>query len=195
MSPCSSATFATSPPSRGTRTRSAVVAALNELFEVIVPIISRHGGHVDKFVGDGLLAVFGAPEPYPDHANRAMRAACEIARRVNGEGVPSGLRIGVGVNSGRVIAGSIGGAGRLNFSVIGDAVNVAARVEAATRQLDDDVLLTADTRDRLGDEFQLTSRGSHLLKGLDEPVELYAPSAGVLAIPAERSRAPAAAAD
>ena len=172
-----------------------VVAALNELFEVIVPLISRHGGHVDKFVGDGLLAVFGAPEPYPDHANRAMRAACEIARRVNGEGVPSGLRIGVGVNSGRVIAGSIGGAGRLNFSVIGDAVNVAARVEAATRQLDDDVLLTADTRDRLGDEFQLTSRGNQVLKGLDQPVELYAPSDVVLALPPERSREPATTAD
>ena len=74
-------------------------ARLNELFEIVVPIVARHGGHVDKFVGDGLLAVFGAPEPYPDHADRAVRAACEIAARVNSDDGP-GLRIGVGVNTG-----------------------------------------------------------------------------------------------
>ena len=62
-------------------TPKEVVAALNRLFEVIVPIIARHGGHIDKFEGDGLLAVFGAPEPFPDHADRAVRAACEIAAR------------------------------------------------------------------------------------------------------------------
>ena len=122
-----------------------VVARLNELFEIVVPIVTRHGGHVDKFMGDGLLAVFGAPESHPDHADRAVRAACEMATRVNSDEGP-GLRIGVGVNSGRVIAGSIGGAGRLNFSVIGDSVNVAARVEAATRMVDEDVLITEATR-------------------------------------------------
>jgi adenylate cyclase len=153
-----------------------VVAALNELFELAVPIVSRHGGHIDKFVGDGLLAVFGAPEPHPDHAARAVRAACEMAARVNGDGLSSGLRIGIGVNSGRVIAGSIGGAGRLNFSVIGDAVNIAARVEAATRQLDDDVLVTAETAGRLDGEFELASRGRQRLRGIGEPIELYAPS-------------------
>ena len=98
---------------------------------MIVPIIARHGGHVDKFEGDGLLAVFGAPEPFGDHAERAVRAACEIGTAVNDEGEAGELRVGVGVNSGRVVAGAIGGAGRLNFSVIGAAVNVAARVEAA----------------------------------------------------------------
>jgi adenylate cyclase len=153
-----------------------VVAALNELFELIVPIVYRHGGHVDKFVGDGLLAVFGVPEPFPDHADRALRAACETARRVNGEGVSSGLRIGVGVNSGSVVAGAIGGAGRLNFSVIGDAVNIAARVEAQTRQLDDDVLITADTRQRLHDQIELTSRGRQRLRGVEDPIELFAPA-------------------
>ena len=63
-----------------------MVAALNRLFEVIVPIIAGHGGHIDKFEGDGLLAVFGAPEPFPDHADRAVRAACEIATAVNDRG-------------------------------------------------------------------------------------------------------------
>ncbi len=151
-----------------------VVARLNGLFEVVVPIVTRHGGHVDKFVGDGLLAVFGAPESYPDHADRAVRAACEIASRVNSDDGP-GLRVGVGVNTGRVIAGSIGGAGRLNFSVIGDPVNVAARVEAATRELDENVLITEGTRRELGSAIEAEPRGEHELKGIAEPVALYAP--------------------
>ena len=151
-----------------------VVAKLNELFEAVVPIIARNGGHVDKFVGDGLLAVFGAPEAYPDHADRAVRAAIEIAQTAN-HGDSGLLRVGIGVNSGRVVAGSIGGAGRLNFSVIGDAVNVAARVESATRDLDEEVLITETTRDLLGDQFELVSRGPCELKGRSEPVELFAP--------------------
>jgi class 3 adenylate cyclase len=153
---------------------SEVVARLNELFEAVVPIIARHGGHVDKFVGDGLLAVFGAPEPYQDHAERAVRGAIEIAQAAN-HGDSGLLRVGIGVNSGRVVAGSIGGAGRLNFSVIGDAVNVAARVEAATRELDEEVLITETTRDFLGDRFELVSRGAHEMRGRSEPVELFAP--------------------
>ena len=149
-----------------------VVSALNALFEVLVPIIGRHGGHVDKFMGDGLLAVFGAPEGFPDHADRALAAGLEILDAVNGPGVP--LRVCVGINTGRVVAGSIGGAGRLNFSVIGDAVNVAARVEAATRDTGDDLLLTRATRDALVRPAALVSRGSISLKGKAEPMELFA---------------------
>ncbi len=156
-------------------TPAEVVAALNRLFEVIVPIISRHGGHVDKFEGDGLLAVFGAPEPFPDHADRAVGAACEIVAAVNERGRAGELRVGLGVNTGRVVAGAIGGAGRLNFSVIGSAVNLAARVEAATRDLDDPILITAETWKRLGTQFDTESRGRVELKGIDEAVALYAP--------------------
>ncbi len=156
-------------------TPQQVVAALNRLFEVIVPIIASHGGHIDKFEGDGLLAVFGAPEPYPDHADRAVRAACAIGAAINDRGEAGELRIGVGVNSGQVIAGAIGGAGRLNFSVIGGAVNVAARTEAQTRETDDAILITDDTWTRLSDAFEAESRGRFELKGVAEPVELYAP--------------------
>jgi len=151
-----------------------VVAALNGLFEVVVPIVARHGGHVDKFEGDGLLAVFGAPAPYRDHATRATRAAIEICRRVNERGEAGDLHVGVGVNTGRVVAGAVGGAGRLNFSVIGDAVNVAARVEAATREMEHDVLLTAATASALEINVELEPLGAHELKGVSEPVELYA---------------------
>ena len=157
-------------------TPAEVVAALNGLFEVIVPVIAEHGGHVDKFEGDGLLAVFGAPEAFTDHADRAVRAACRIAEAVNDRGMAGDLRIGVGVNSGRVVAGAIGGAGRLNFSVIGSAVNLAARVEAATRDVDDSILITGETWKRLGAEFSADSRGKVELKGIEEPVTLYAPA-------------------
>jgi len=152
-----------------------VVARLNALFEVVVPVIASERGHVDKFEGDGLMAVFGAPQVVSDHADRAMCAALEIDRRVNGEGLGGGFEIGVGINTGTVVAGSIGGGGRLNFSVIGDAVNVAARVEAETRETGDSVLLTEATRDRLGEQFDIEPRGERVLRGIERPVRLYAP--------------------
>jgi adenylate cyclase len=151
-----------------------VVARLNALFEVVVPVIARHGGHVDKFVGDGLLAVFGAPQPYSDHAARATRAAVEICRRVNERGESGDFRVGVAVNSGPVVAGAVGGAGRLDFSVIGDAVNVASRVEALTRELDRDVLITAETAARLDGTVQVESLGEQELRGIAAPVEVFA---------------------
>jgi class 3 adenylate cyclase len=149
-----------------------VVGALNNLFELIVPVIQRHGGHVDKFMGDGLLATFGAPEGYDDHADRAVAAGLELVRACNQPDAE--LQVCTGINTGRVIAGSIGGAGRLNFSVIGDAVNTAARVEAATRDTGDTLLLTAATRDSLVRPLELCSRGSVPLKGKIEPVEILA---------------------
>ncbi len=153
-----------------------VVATLNSLFELIVPAVSKHGGHVDKFMGDGLLAVFGAPEGYVDHADRAVAAGLEIVDAVNRPDAE--LLVGVGINTGPVVAGSIGGAGRLNFSVIGDAVNVSARVEAATRDTGDDLLITSATRDALTRPLPLVSRGTVPMKGKAEPVEVlsYLPS-------------------
>jgi adenylate cyclase len=148
-----------------------VIATLNEQFELMVPIIERHGGHVDKFIGDGMMAVFGAPEFFPDHADRAVDAAVEIAEALRER--DHLLPVGLGVNSGMVVAGSVGGAGRLNFSVIGDAVNTAARVEAATRSTGDQVLVAQATKDLLT-RHEVISRGSLPLKGKSEPVELFA---------------------
>jgi class 3 adenylate cyclase len=154
-------------------TAPQVIATLNEMFSVMVPIVERHGGHVDKFLGDGLLAVFGAPEFHVDHADRAVACAREIVAAVASGG--SGLEVGAGVNTGPVVAGPLGGAGRLNFSVIGDAVNVAARVEAATRDTGDDVLFTDATRRMFTRRCESVSRGVLPLKGKTEPLELFAP--------------------
>jgi len=155
------------------------VTFLNSFFEVVVPILLAHGGHANKFVGDGLLGVFGAPEPLPDHADRALEAACEIATAVD-ERLGGEVRIGIGLNSGPVAVGSVGGGGRLEFAVIGDPVNVAARVEKVTRETGDTVLLTEATRCLLTRApVPLEERGEMELKGKSDPVPLYAAVLGV----------------
>jgi adenylate cyclase len=151
------------------------VATLNRLFERIVPLVHRHGGHVDKYAGDGLFAVFGAPRRHADHADRALIAALEISDAVRDE-FGTGLSVGVGLNSGMVVAGNVGGAGRFEFSVIGDAVNVAARVESATRQTGDLVLLTGKTLALLRRAHgEFVARQGLTLKGKTSCVEIYAP--------------------
>ncbi len=152
-----------------------VVAALNRLFERIVPIVHKHGGRVDKFVGDGLLAVFGAPRRMPNHADEALAAGLEIAEVVRGEEAGP-LGIGIGLNSGTVVAGNLGGDRRYEFSVIGDAVNVAARVEAATRQTGDQILVSDRTAKLLRDPpAELVERPGIELKGKQESVRIFAP--------------------
>jgi len=147
-----------------------VVAVLNRLFSRIVPLVHEEGGRVDKFVGDGLLAVFGAPRRLADHADRALAAALSIARAA-----PAELAIGIGLNSGKVVAGNVGGAGRLEFSVIGDVVNTAARVEEATRSTGDVILLAESTKERLRERWPTFAERPHIrLKGKAEPVILYA---------------------
>jgi adenylate cyclase len=150
-----------------------VVARLNDLYGEVVPVILRHEGHANKFIGDGLLAVFGAPNRLADHADRAVAAGLEIARSVR-ERYRGELRVGIGVNSGPVVVGTIGGGGRLDFTVIGDAVNTAARVESATRETDDDLLITETTRAALTDEMGgWEERPPIALKGKTEEVRLY----------------------
>lgn len=155
-----------------------VVGKLNALYDVVVPVILRHGGHANKFIGDGLLAVFGAPERHSDHADRAVAAALEIAAEVD-NGPDGHLRVGLGVNSGQVVVGTVGGGGRLDFTVIGDAVNTASRVESATRQTGDDLLITAETKGRLRAEHcEWVERPPVSLKGKASRVGLYAPARG-----------------
>ncbi|MDT5319243.1 MAG: adenylate cyclase [Mycobacterium sp.] len=149
-----------------------VVAHLNELYSEIVPIVRRHGGHANKFIGDGLLAVFGAPDRLTDHARRAVVAGRDIIETIRAHG--GEFRIGVGINSGNVIAGTIGGGGRVDFTVIGDTVNTAARVESATRDTGDDLLITDATRSRIDDDDDWIERPAVQLKGKSQPVRIYA---------------------
>jgi adenylate cyclase len=154
-------------------TAEDTVARLNALFEIVVPAVVDAGGHVNKFLGDGALAVFGAPNDTADHADAALNAAVLIQRLV-AERFGSELRIGIGINTGVVIAGTIGGGSKLEFTLIGDAVNVAARVEQLTKTTGDAILLTHQTVDAMATRRSgLTDRGSHALKGKSAATQVF----------------------
>jgi adenylate cyclase len=150
-----------------------VVARLNALFEIVVPAVVDAGGHVNKFLGDGALAVFGAPNDLANHADAAVNAAVLIQRLV-AERFGGDLRIGIGINTGVVIAGTIGGGSHLEFTLIGDTTNVAARVEQFTKTTGDAILLTHHTVDALASRPPgLVARGLHALKGKSAAMELF----------------------
>lgn len=151
-------------------TAREAVDFLNEFFELVVPIVAEHGGHANKLLGDGLLAVFGAPRPLPDHPDRALAAAVEILASVESH-FGERCRIGIGVNSGLVLVGTMGGGNLKELGVIGDPVNVAARVQDATRELSEPLLVTEATRCllELGADL-LEPRANLTLKGKPEPV-------------------------
>ncbi len=158
-----------------------VVSTLNALFEELVPVVHGHGGHIDKFVGDGFLAVFGAPRRMDDHADQGLAAALEIANRVD-KRLGERLKIGIGLNSGNVVAGNVGGDGRYDFSVIGDVINVASRVEAATRDTGDAILVSEHTMRALSDgDPPLEPRPDVRLKGKRDQVSVYAVAVTVTA--------------
>jgi adenylate cyclase len=163
-------------------TAEDTVARLNALFEIVVPAVVDAGGHVNKFLGDGALAVFGAPNDLADHADAAVTAAVLIHRLV-AERFGNELRIGIGINTGVVIAGTIGGGGKLEFTLIGDTVNVAARVEQLTKTTGDAILLTQQTVDALAPPLPgLTDRGSHALKGKSAPVQVFGFDVGTVSM-------------
>ena len=165
-------------PFAETHTAEDTVARLNDLFEIVVPAVVDAGGHVNKFLGDGALAVFGAPTDLSDHADAALSAAVAIRRRVV-ERFGGELRIGIGINTGVVIAGTIGGGGKLEFTLIGDVVNVAARVEQLTKITGDAVLLTQQCVDALASRpLGLIDRGLHVLKGKSASVQVFGPQPG-----------------
>ncbi len=153
-----------------------VVKFLNQLFTILTEIVFRNDGMVDKFVGDCVMAVFGA-SGQPDHAESALRAADEMHRFV--EAVSAAWRkdlgvdahLGIGVASGVVLLGNVGGDDRIEFTAVGDAVNVAARLEMLARP--GQTLVTDETRAKAGDAFKLRSLGSHALRGKRDTVAVF----------------------
>jgi adenylate cyclase len=155
-------------------TAEDTVARLNALFEIVVPAVVDAGGHVNKFLGDGALAVFGAPNDLANHADAAVNAAVLIQRLV-AERFGGDLRVGIGINTGVVIAGTIGGGSHLEFTLIGDTTNVAARVEQLTKTTGDAILLTGQTVEALASRPpDLIDQGSHALKGKSAAVQVFA---------------------
>ena len=156
-------------------TPQGVVDRLTDYFDMVVPAIERNGGHVNQMFADGLMAVFGAPEALPGHPDKAVDAALEIVTLVKSRFGPT-LEIGIGINSGPAVAGAIGGGGSARFTVIGDTVNTAERVERATRITGDTILVSGATYSRLArDHGGFDERPAVPMKGKSAQVRLWAP--------------------
>jgi len=162
-----------------------VVAMLNQYLTAVVQVVFEQGGTLDKFVGDEVMAIFGAPVERGDDARRAVACALGIRaalRALNQERAEAGLgalRAGVGVHTGQVVAGNIGSPDRMEYTVIGDTVNVAARVEGLTRQLGADVLVTRATAEAAGEGFAFEPLGELPVKGRSEAVEVFSVADGL----------------
>lgn len=152
-----------------------VVEMLNRFFTVMVDIVFAHEGTLDKFIGDNIMAVFGTPLEIPQPAVQAARCALAMQQCLQElqEEDCQIRRIGIGINTGEVIAGNIGSPRHMDFTVIGDAVNIAARLEGLTRELDADILVGPETYRELASSFYLEPCSTLILKGRREPVPVY----------------------
>ena len=159
-----------------TRTPQEVVDRLDGAFAMLVDILDRHGGIVNKFLGDGFLALFGAPLEAPDPAHRAVAAAREMLEanaRVN-EATSWPLRIGIGIHIGEVVAGNIGSPRRKEYTVIGDTVNFASRLEALNKDFNSQFLISEAVRDALGEACgDAVSLGEVEVRGYERPMAVW----------------------
>ncbi len=158
---------------------TGTVAMLNEYFEHMVECISGQNGMLDKFIGDAIMAVFGVPLPHEDDPDRGLRAAIGMQRILQSwsptgpDGVMFPLKIGVGLNTDSVVAGNIGSKKRMDYTIIGDGVNLAARLESACKQYGAGILLSQFTVDRLKGAYRLRALDKVIVKGKTEPVTIY----------------------
>ena len=156
-----------------------VVDMLNEYFAIMVDIINRNGGVVDKFIGDAIMAVWGAPESSADDAKNAVKACLQMRMalaelnelRISRNQDP--IRIGMGLHAGDAISGTIGSNERMEYTVIGNTVNTASRVEASTKSFGADLLITEQVLEKLNDSFTVNLAGAAEVKGRTEAIKMY----------------------
>jgi class 3 adenylate cyclase len=155
-----------------------IVAVLNELFTFLTEIVHRNGGMVDKFIGDSVMAVFGVPAALDDAPQRAVRAAEEMLRWLETGNVRwrkllgQDLQLAIGINMGQAVAGNLGSERRMEYTVIGDVVNVAARLETMARP--GQVLMTEEVAEAIAGEWDTEPLGEHNLPGRAAPLRLHA---------------------
>jgi adenylate cyclase len=157
---------------------ATLLRMLNQFFTEVVAAVEAEGGVVKQFTGDGVMALFGVPQSRTDHPERAVRAALSIVARLvslnialREQGIPA-LEIGVGVHVGDVVAGLIGPDERVEYGVVGEAVNLASRVESLTKEVGAVILVSRDIAARLGPGFTLGSTNHLPVKGRSQPVEV-----------------------
>lgn len=164
------------------REAAEVIDVLNEYLTLMSDTVLDHGGTLVSYLGDGMLSVFGAPVATSDHADRALAAAVEMREvgihRLNAwldaRGLPSGLRMGIGLHSGPVMSGNVGSTRRMEYAAVGDTTNTAARVEAATKQLDASLLLTQETVKALtASDWPLRFVAQTVLRGRNSTTRLW----------------------
>jgi adenylate cyclase len=162
------------------RTPEQVVAILNRYFSRQVEVVFRHHGTMDKFIGDCIMAFWGAPLDDPDQAKHAVAAALEMAqvlldfRKDLGPDLAEVFDVGIGIHTGQAVVGFMGSENKLDYTAIGDTVNLASRIEGQTKGIAR-VLVSAATRERCGDAFDFVERGTYKVKGREQPVVLYEP--------------------
>jgi adenylate cyclase len=158
------------------RSPQEVVDRLDGAFAVLVEILDRHGGIVNKFLGDGFLALFGAPFDAEDPAHRAVAAGREMLAAMERINTDSDwpLRIGIGIHFGEVVAGNIGSPRRKEYTVIGDTVNFASRIEALNKEFNSQFLISAAVRDALGEDCtDAVSLGEVPIRGYEQPMKVW----------------------
>jgi class 3 adenylate cyclase len=162
------------------RDPAETIELLNDYYTLVMDAIGGEGGIVNQMVGDGLMAIFGAPVPREDHRRAAVLAArqmIDLIRLFNEDQASRGkvqIRIGIGIASGKVIAGYTGTLHRATYTCVGDTVNLAARLEAHTKVVERPILIDEETRRGLDDGIAVEAQGELLLKGKTEPVSVYA---------------------
>ena len=162
---------------------AAAARLLNHHFAILCRAVDAHGGTVDKFLGDGMLAFFGAPDRLKGHAAAAVRAAAAIREELEndnqeaaGEGRPP-LRVRIGIHTGSVIVGNIGASDRVNYTIVGDTVNVSQRLQDLGKQLAPDatasIAISGETASRLDEKFETIPAGEHRLRGRGEATAVF----------------------
>jgi adenylate cyclase len=160
------------------------IELLNSYYTLMFDAIGAHGGVVNQVLGDGLMAIFGAPQPLATHSDRAVRAALEMVDLVNGfnrEQVLRGrmeIRIGIGIASGPVVAGFMGTQQRVTYTCVGDTANLAAHLEAHTKVVGQPILIDENTKNGLGEGIRVESHGATQFKTRSQTAQVYSVAPG-----------------